>query len=163
MTWVRNPLDWGLLCSVSRFYFSNRAALWSWHAHDQLWGEPKPHIHLLPDFVAWSDFRRDLSSPIKYHLCWIQACLATHSTFVYMFNHLWHNRLASTLGQGLSCAMSHPTSFLFPINMVHMSWRHPKSLVELAIGAHSVIQLIVAELGLIYSSRSSFPIVVNSC
>ena len=59
----------------------------------------KLHIYFRPGFVASSDFTQGLSLSIEHCLCEIQACSTTHVTYVWIFNRLRHNRLASTLDQ----------------------------------------------------------------
>ena len=68
-----------------------------------------------------------------------------------LFNRLWHNWLTSTLvkvirldvastqGQGLSIQRCISSSSCFPINVVHMSWGHPKSRGVFSHAAHLVM------------------------
>ena len=107
--------------------FFNHAVSWSWHAHDQPWGELKPHVHFSPIFVASSDLRWGFSSPTEHNLCGIQTCSATHVAYMRMFSGLRPNRLASTLGRvirfDLASTLSQPT------RSCHQEWTHMSFII----------------------------------
>ena len=118
---------------VSRSYFLNRAALWTWYAHEKLWVEPK-HIYFSPGFVALLDLRWNLSSPTRHYLCGIQACSvtcrrhvhvqssATQQTCLYTRPSHWA-RPCLFSGKVFQCNVtSNILSSWFPIDIVHRSW-----------------------------------------
>ena len=89
-------IDWPSSWPVSRPYFFKRTTLWSWHTHDKLWGERKPHEYFSLVLVASLDLRQGLSLSTEHNLCRIQACSTTQAVCAYMFNLLQPKRLALT-------------------------------------------------------------------